>query len=421
MRVTAWAGLIGRIDPLLADAASAAGLTVITVLWSAMDHSGPWRRPDAVAVLLICLANLPVALRRRAPVAVLVLCSAAAACHHLLGYQPTVNNVAVLLAVYTVAVHRSPRTALAAAAVGTAAWWTASAMAAGGLVVLNGVQSVALVAVATAFGSGVRRLAERNRRLAELTERLRQEQEDRARRAVTEERVRIAGELHDIVAHHMSVISVQAGLARYVFASDPGTARTALATVADTSHEALEEMRRLLAVLRLDRGRGGADGDGDGVYDPTPGLSQLGPLVERVRTAGVPVDVKVTGSVRPLSPGMELCVYRVVQEGLTNVIKHAFPARAGVRLDYGDQALRVTVTDDGSPPAGPRGPLEPVPPGRRGTSGGHGLIGMRERVRLYRGTVISGPRPQGGFEVAVVLPLPSAGGGEPASAERGSQ
>ncbi|WP_344859318.1 sensor histidine kinase [Planomonospora alba] len=419
----AWAGRIGRIDPLLVDAASAAGLTAITLLWSAADHSGPWRRPDAVAVLLTCLINLPIALRRRAPVAVLGGCSAAAVCHHLLGYQPTVNNVAVLLAVYTVAVHRPLRTALAAAAAGTAVWWTASAAAAGGLVVLNGVQSLALVGVAAAFGSGVRRLAERNRRLAELTERLRHEQEDRARRAVTEERIRLAGELHDIVAHHMSVISVQAGLARYVFTADPGTARAALDTVAATSHEALEEMRRLLAVLRLD-GEPGRDG----VYDPTPGLSQLDRLVERVRAAGLTVDVRVTGGVRPLTPGVELCVYRVVQEGLTNVLKHAFPARVRVRLHYGGEQLRVAVADDGAPARATGGSGEHGGTGgsreHGGTGGpgrgGHGLIAMRERVRLYRGTVAAGPRPQGGFEVAVALPLPPAAAG-PSSGERGDE
>ncbi|MBG0831063.1 sensor histidine kinase [Planomonospora sp. ID67723] len=392
-RMTARADQAGVLDPRFVDAVFAVVLTAITLVWAAADHGGSWRRPDAVAVALTCAANLPVAVRRTAPLTVLLGCAAASICHHALGYQPDVNNFSSMFALYSVAVHHPFRIMLAGAAGATAVWWWAAVVAEDGLALLNVTQGLAIVGATCAFGIGRRRLADRNLALAELTERLRREQEDRARRAVTEERVRLAGELHDIVAHHMSVISVQAGLARYVFASDPGTARAALATVADTSHEALEEMRRLLAVLRLN----GEDRD-DGVYDPTPGLGQLGQLVERVRAAGVPVDVEVTGSARPLNPGVELCAYRVVQEGLTNVIKHALPARAKVRVHYGGEHLRVTVTDDGS--------SSPEP----SSGGGHGLIGMRERVRLYRGTVVAGPLPGGGFQVSATLPLPAVGG-----------
>ncbi|GIH92712.1 sensor histidine kinase [Planobispora siamensis] len=396
----AWTALVdraGRVDPGLVDGVFAVALTAITLVWAASDRSGAWRRPDAVAVLLTCAANLPIAVRRIVPMTALLVCAAASICHHALGYQADVNNFSTMFVLYSVAALRPLPVMTAGAAVATVVWWWAAATAQDGMALLNALQGLAVVGITCALGLGTRRLAERNRRLAELTERLRREQEDRARRAVTEERVRVAGELHDIVAHHMSVISVQAGLARYVFASDPGTARAALATVADTSHEALEEMRRLLAVLRLDHGRGG-----DAVYDPTPGLSQLGQLVDRVRTAGVPVELEVTGSPRALNPGVELCAYRVVQESLTNVIKHALGARATVRLHYGGEELRVTVTDDGSCQEAPG-------------EDGHGLIGMRERVRLYRGTVISGRRPEGGFEVAATLPLspPKGEPGEP--------
>ncbi|GAA3447834.1 ATPase [Planomonospora venezuelensis] len=394
--MTAWAERAGGLDPRLADAAFAVALTAVTLVWAAADHGGAWRRPDAVAIALTCAANLPLTVRRTAPLTVLLVCATASVCHHALGYQPNVNNFSPMFALYSVAAQRPLPLMLAGAAAATAVWWWAAITAEDGLALLNAVQGVAIVGVTCVFGIGRRRLAERNRSLAELTERLRREQEDRARRAVTEERVRLAGELHDIVAHHMSVISVQAGLARYVFSSDPGTARAALATVADTSHEALEEMRRLLAVLRLDGEHG--DGGRGGVYDPTPGLGQLGQLVERVRAAGVPVEVEVTGSARPLNPGIELCAYRVAQEGLTNVIKHALPARARVRVHYGGEQLCVTVTDDGASPPRPSG------------GGGHGLIGMRERVRLYRGTVVSGPLPEGGFRVSATLPLPSVGG-----------
>ncbi|GAA2863490.1 sensor histidine kinase [Streptosporangium fragile] len=394
VRAAALARRMSEIDPRAVDTVFALVITGLMLTWAATDHSGPWRRPDTVAVTLTCLANLPIALRTRAPFTVLGVCSVATICHHALGYQADLNNTSTLLALYTVAARRPPRVALAGTVITMATWGWASFLAASGLEVLNGAQSVLIVTAAWAFGTRTRRLAERNGQLAELTARLRLEQEERARRAVSEERVRIARELHDVVAHHMSVISVQAGLARYVFGSDPGTARAALSTVADTSHEALEEMRRLLALLRVDPGTDGNGGD-NGVYDPTPGLAQLGQLVERVRVAGVPVDVEVTGSVRRLNPGIELCAYRVVQESLTNVIKHAFPARAKVRLNYGGDELVVTVTDDGSP--------SPTAAG----GGGHGLLGMRERVRLYRGTVLAGPLPGGGFEVTATLPLSS--------------
>ncbi|MEV8632747.1 sensor histidine kinase [Streptosporangium sp. NPDC051023] len=395
--VTALARRAGEIDPRIVDALLAVALTGMTLVWAMKDQSGPWRRPDTVAVMLTCAANLPVAVRRRFPVAVLAVCSAASFWHHSLGYQPNVNNFSVLLALYTVTVQWSLLAGVAGIVAASAVWWWASLMADKDMAVLNQAQSVLVVLTAWALGLGTRRLADRNKRLADLTERLRREQEAQAKRAVTEERVRIARELHDIVAHHMSVISVQAGLARYVFTSDPGTARTALATVADTSHEALEEMRRLLAVLRVDRRPGG-----DGVYDPTPGLTELGQLVERVRAAGVDVDLEVTGRARRLNPGVELCAYRVVQESLTNVIKHALSARARVRLHYGGEELSIAVTDDGLPSEGDSG-------------GGLGLIGMRERVRLYGGRVASGPLQKGGFEVSVTLPL------SPPQGERGDE
>jgi signal transduction histidine kinase len=224
---------------------------------------------------------------------------------------------------------------------------------------------------------GSRRLQESHRRLAEVSHTL-------ARRAVVEDRLRIARELHDVVAHHMSVVAVQAGLARYVLRADPDTADAALGTVLDTSGEALDELRRVLELLRL-----GTDGADAGAV---PGLAYLPELLHRVRAAGVPVDVEITGTRRPLPSGVELCAYRVIQEGLTNVLRHAAPAAARVGLHYGDGTLRVTVTDDGT-----RTPSR-QPPGK-------GLMGMRERAMLYGGTVEAGPRPGGGFEVRLELPL----------------
>jgi signal transduction histidine kinase len=204
--------------------------------------------------------------------------------------------------------------------------------------------------------------------------------------------MRIARELHDVVAHHMSVIAVQAGLARYVLHADPGTAEAAIGTVLDTSAEALDEMRRMLSLLRVGTGERRPAG-----YDPAPGLSDLPELFERVRAAGVPVRVAVTGEPRSLPPGLQLCAYRIVQESLTNVLKHAAQATATVTLEHRPGWFTATVRDDGA--------REPT----TGERAGHGLIGMRERAMLYGGTLDAAPLAGGGFEVRLVLPLRGEG------------
>jgi signal transduction histidine kinase len=205
--------------------------------------------------------------------------------------------------------------------------------------------------------------------------------------------MRIARELHDVVAHHMSVVSVQAGLAQFVLESDPATARAALRTVLHTSGEALQEMRRMLSLLDT-----GADEDGPaGAYDPTPGLDRLDDLVERVCAAGVPVEVTISGERHPLAPGVDLCAYRVLQECLTNVIKHAPGAPTTVRLRYDPDRLTIQVGN---------GAIDVTSGALHTDPGGHGLAGMRERARLYGGALTAGPRPQGGFEVVLVLPTP---------------
>jgi signal transduction histidine kinase len=256
-------------------------------------------------------------------------------------------------------------------------------------------QSVVWTGVVGLIGGRTRQLADRNRRLAVVAARLRRDRKEQAWRAVTEERVRIARELHDVVAHHMSVISVHAGLAQYVGQSDPVTAGTALDTVLRTSGEALQEMRRMLSVLRID-----ADGvtgaAGHETYRPAPGLDRIDELTDRLRAAGVAVEVVVVGTARPLGAGLDLCAYRVVQECLTNVLRHAGPASATVVLCYRPDRFVAQVSDDG------RGTAEPPDESRPR----HGLIGMRERAAIYGGTLVAGDRPQGGFEVTLTLPTP---------------
>ncbi|MEV5357031.1 sensor histidine kinase [Streptomyces sp. NPDC052693] len=341
---------------------------------------------DARAYLLVALAHLPVALRGRWPVGAFVVVQAASVAYVTLGYWPVVSTFGSMLALYTVASVRTPRVAAGCAAVMATVWVYAGLITDGSSMPSVVGQALLYCSVLVWFGI----LA---RRSAELTHRLRAEQAERARRAVAEERGRIARELHDVVAHHMSVISVQAGLARFVFDSDPAKARGALGTIAGTSGEALEELRRMLQVLR-EEDSSGPEGA------PMPTLARLGELVERVRAGGLSVELAVEGSQRPLPPGVELCAYRVVQEALTNVLKHARDAHARVELRYRRHDLTVCVLNDGL-----RVDPDRVPPGA-----GHGLIGMRERAKLYGGTISVGPRTGGGFAVRLTLPTSATDG-----------
>ncbi|GAA3387529.1 sensor histidine kinase [Streptomyces roseoviridis] len=397
-----WAGRLGELDPRLVDATTALGLVAATAAAGHQYHPAPWPPFDTGAYLLTALAGLPLALRRVAPVAVLVVTCLAFAGYLAAGYQPSLNFWFPAIALYGVAAQRPPRTTAAAAAL------TAAVVLLSGLTVpelgllLSVVQAVAVPAVVWAFGTSTRRISRRNRQLALLSARLRQAQEERAKHAVAEEQRRIARELHDVVAHHMSVINVQAGMAGYVFDSAPDTARAALGTITETSQEGLRELRRILTLLRFEAdGNPGADQDADADpgarYAPVPGLARLPDVAARVRAAGVPVDLRTTGPARPLAPGTELCAYRVVQEALTNVIKHARPARATVLVEHRPGELVVTVTDDGRP--------DQPDPDKLGPPLGHGLIGMRERARLYGGTVDAGPRAEGGFRVCLRLPV----------------
>jgi signal transduction histidine kinase len=211
-----------------------------------------------------------------------------------------------------------------------------------------------------------------------------------ARRAVVEERLRLARELHDVVAHAMSVIAVQSGVGAHVATTQPKEARRSLAAIEATSRAALTELRRLLGVLRQ------AD-EPQGDLAPVPGLADLDGLLAEVGKAGLAVKLQVNGTRPPLPAGVDLSAYRIVQEALTNVVKHAGPARAQVVVGYRDHEVTVEVSDDG------RGAVTSVSDGRAGT--GHGLIGMRERVQACGGDLQVGSGPDGGFRVAARLPL----------------
>lgn len=365
-----------------------------------VEPSG-YRPFDVYGCLLTGAVCLPLTCRRRAPLTVLSITCAAYVVFLVAGYEPIPNIWGPVLAFFPVVVLRPFRIAVAAAV------FTGLVILYSGLRVprlpieITGAQAVVLTGVTFALGRRTRKLAQRNEQLAAVTAQLRQEQHEQTERAIAEERLRIARELHDMIAHHMSVISVQSGLAGYVFDSDPATARAALDTVAGTSREALEEMRNLLAVLRVEP----QDAD-----DPAPRLADLDTLVDRVRQAGLSVHLTVTGRSRPLPAGLELCAYRVIQEALTNTLKHAGPGRAELVVRYLPNRLTVRVTDDGPGPAA-------------GHTAGHGLIGMRERARLYRGTLTVGTGPEGGFQVELTLPTPwlMPAGGTTAGRIRGGE
>ena len=319
----------------------------------------------------------------------LALCVASGLAVAALGLSPIVLGVAILVAVYSVAAYGTrwvSLAGLAAAEVGSVAVQLTPGRFQAPTVVSNAL----VIGAAWLLGHfvGVRRAY--TARLEERTAELEQAREELARRAVTEERLRLARELHDVVAHAMSVIAVQSGVGAHVANSQPEEAAKALAAIEATSRAALEELRRLLGVLRQ-------DSEPQGDLTPVPGLADLDSLLAEVSKAGLGVRLRVEGTPSPLPAGVDLSAYRIVQEALTNVVKHAGPARAQVVVGYGDREVTVEVTDDG------RGVTAPAGDGRAGT--GHGLIGMRERVAAFNGDLEAGPRPGGGFRVAARLPL----------------
>ncbi|MEX2982582.1 sensor histidine kinase [Streptomyces sp. C36] len=216
--------------------------------------------------------------------------------------------------------------------------------------------------------------------------------EERARRTLLEERNRIARELHDVVAHHMSVISIQAQVAPHLVDNPSDELRENLAGIRQNALEALTELRQVLGVLRSE------DATADGArHAPQPGLDRLDELVDNVRGAGVTVEVRRSGEVRPLSPGVELSAFRIVQEALSNAMRHAPGASVRVDVGYGPAALTLRVAN-----TAPAGPARPSP------GAGHGLLGMRERAAMLGGDLVTGPAPGGGYEVVAELPTPTA-------------
>ncbi|WP_416975177.1 sensor histidine kinase [Streptomyces sp. 4F14] len=355
----------------------------------------------SVVVPTVAALSLVVALRRRLPEAMLVLAAAAGCAQLVLGVGVNAADFAMLMIVYTVAAVGSRWASWLALGMGVCAATAAQLRwpddsSAGGNVVTVVFLTVPFL-LAWVLGDSMRTRRAYLAQLEERAARLEREREAQAKVAVAAERARIARELHDVVAHNVSVMVVQADGAAYVLDAAPDQAKKALETISSTGRQALAEMRRLLGVLRTGEHREG------GEYVPQPDVEQIEDLVQQCRGSGLPVDFKVEGTARPLPSGVELTAYRIVQEALTNTRKHGGPnAGASVRLVYFDDGLGLLVEDDGQ-----GAPHELYEEG--GADGqGHGLIGMRERVGMVGGTLDAGPRPGGGFRISVLLPLKPA-------------
>jgi signal transduction histidine kinase len=352
----------------------------------------------AIRLVTLLLLIVPVAVRRRIPDTAFAL-AALSGLIQLTTPTPLVADIGLLVLLYTVAAYRPRRhsvVALLACLVGsvlaTLVWMPSGAQPGPGPSYLDRTILAIMVLWGCVLAAWVLGDSMRYRRgyyaaLEDKAARLEAERHAEAKIAAAAERARIARELHDVVAHHVSVMVVQADGAGYALRSDPDRARAALSAISTTGRQALTEMRRLLGVLR--------SADQHTELAPMPGLGELRELLDQARAAGLEVSYTLTGTPRELPEGVELAAYRVVQESLTNTRKHAgLAATAAVMLRYEPEGLTVEITDDGMAPVSEQ-------------SGGHGLAGMRERIAMYGGTVQAGPLPGGGFGVTAHLPCPS--------------
>ena len=346
---------------------------------------------NALAFVLAVGLTVPYVAHRRHPVPALTVLLGTLLSYASIGYAafPGVGAFVLLFAISL----RSGRTLAVLAFVATAAVLVIASLLqpAGVVQTADGVSIALATIVAWLAGENLRQRRNRWAALRERNELLERDREERARQAVMAERLRIARELHDVVAHAMSVIAVQAGVGHHVAETQPMEARRSLAAIETTSRQALTEMRRLLGVLRQ-------DGQARSEITPAPGLQDVPALIDRVAEGGLTAHLEIQGAPIEIPPGVDLTAYRIVQEALTNAIKHGGP-RADVTLAYTAEAIRVEVVNDASAQRA-RGPHVVSP--------GHGLIGMRERVAVFGGEFSASPRPGGGFRITARLPYDSS-------------
>jgi signal transduction histidine kinase len=347
------------------------------------------RRLDGWGIVLILLQTMTIAWRRKAPVTILAVTGGAFLAYSFRGYAPSLATFGFMAALYTVAAHRDRPISIPAGVAAVAALATLQARGRPAEASEAIIAETFILGAAWFLGDAMRIRRGQVVQLEDRASRLEREREERAQQAVAQERRVIARELHDVVAHNVSVIVAQAGASQRIFDSHPEEARAAIRAIEHTGREALVEMRRLTGFLRT-------EDDGTLARSPQPGLRDVPALVAQVEDAGVAVEYRVEGPPRALPAGLDLSAFRIVQEALTNVIKHAGAARATVVVRYSESRLEIRVTDDGlGPPGGPGSDSRPR----------YGHLGMRERVALFGGELRVGPGPGGGYQVIVSLGL----------------
>ncbi|MFD0734975.1 sensor histidine kinase [Planotetraspora mira] len=396
--VVAWI----RARPLIADALLAVLLAVVSLIaLFSQSRAEHMPAPGPLAVAFVLLINLPLAWRRAYPLGINLAIGAASAAYGATALPDLVTPVplAGVVAVYGVAAWCGRRASMIVGVLTAISIVVITVLPATDSDFLDFTFGALLLGSAWVLGDSARI---RRVHTADLEARaiwLARERDFEARRAVTAERARIARELHDVVAHHVSMMVVQAEAGPVAAEHDARGSVRAFDTIAETGRRALVEMRRLLSVLREE-----TDGPEPALV-PQPGVAELPDLVEQVRQAGLPATLDIEGEPVPLYAGVDLSAYRIVQEALTNAVKHAGKVPVRVHLRYSGQELRIEVRDDGHAAGAARAGRDDG-----GPNGGNGLIGMRERAHLFGGELTAGPDPEGGFTVRARLPLESTRG-----------
>ncbi|HEY5650361.1 MAG TPA: histidine kinase [Acidimicrobiia bacterium] len=384
-----------RMSPLVVDSLFAVAVFVLGLISQIeISEVAPEmfaREPDLWARLLTAAQTLPLALRRRYPRSIMLFVLSAFVIDRSLDYPSTFATAGIILAIHAVGSELDRKTSL------RFGWSVAIFVAVFTFLGYLTVESVGFedvgftflsTAIPLALGREVYQRRQTLEQLEERAERAERARAEEAARAVAEERARIARELHDVVAHQMTVMTLQAEGARRIAKDSDARVLDALDTIRNAGHEALSEMRRMVGLLRT--------GPDDVDLEPQPGVDRLEELVGQMKEAGLTVELSREGTPRQLAPGIDVNVYRIVQESLTNVLRHGGPgATATVTLRYAPTSIEVDVADDG------RGAASSL----NGDGGGHGIVGMRERVALLDGQLRAGPRPGGGFEVHAMIPV----------------
>jgi signal transduction histidine kinase len=383
-----------RARPLVADGLLAGLLAAVSLvtLWYVWDECEDGCDPRAAAVGLVLATTLPLVWRRRHPLTVGLVTGLATAAYGFARYPDLAMPIAIggVVGMYSVAAWGGRRAAVVSGWIAVVVLVIVMTLPRADSDVVDAAFVSLLLAGAWVLGDRARVQRALAAELAERAARLEREQAAEARRAVAEERTRIARELHDVVAHHVSMMVVQAEAGPVAVERDPARAAGAFEAIAATGRQALVEMRRLLGVLR-------GDGEPAPSLAPQPGLAQVPSLVEQVGRAGLEVELVVEGQEAPLPAGIDLSAYRIVQEALTNAVRHGASERARVLICYGERDLDLRVWNEGRPAQGD------------GSPSGRGLLGMQERAHLFGGELSAGPAPDGGFTVVARLPIGDPG------------